>query len=87
MRIIMKKNNVERYADNAAAKSHLEALGYKAVAPVQQPYVSEGEGNAQVAYEKLKIDELKEIAVERGIEGAESMKKAELVELLNALDG
>lgn len=93
MSIIMRKNNVERIADNDAVKKHLEALGFSEVVPVQPAKVEEpnaevGEDAAgfEISYDKLKVDELKAIAIERGIEGAESMKKAELIEMLEALD-
>lgn len=36
----------------------------------------------KINYSKLKVDELKEIAEEKGIEGYEYMKKAELIEKL-----
>lgn len=36
----------------------------------------------KIEYSNLKVDELKEIAKEKGIEGYEDMKKAELIELI-----
>lgn len=40
------------------------------------------EENLEVNYEELKVGELKEIAKEKGIEGYDNMKKAELIEAL-----
>lgn len=36
----------------------------------------------KIEYSNLKVDKLKEIAKEKGIEGYEDMKKAELIELI-----
>lgn len=43
------------------------------------------ENSNKVEYSKLKVDELKEIAKEKEIEGFEEMKKAQLIEELEKL--
>lgn len=45
-----------------------------------------GDSN-DLALESLKVPELKEIAFGMGIEGADSMKKAELIEAIKAAEG
>lgn len=39
----------------------------------------------KIEYSKMKVDELKSIAEEKGIEGYLDMKKAELIEVLEKL--
>ena len=86
MRIVMRKNNVERIADNNSAKANLEKLGYKEVAPVQ-PVSQEGaEAVGNVNYDHKKVEELRQIAAEMGIEGSETMKKGELIKIITALE-
>lgn len=59
----------------------LERRGIAVLVPESSP---EEAGEVPVNWAKLKLDELKALANERGIEGADGMKKAELVEALSA---
>lgn len=86
MNFVMKKNNVERIADNNSAKTDLEKLGYKEVAPVQ-PVSKEGaEAGGNFNYDNKKVEELRQIAAGLGIEGSETMKKGELIKIITAME-
>lgn len=74
MRLI--KDNVERIAEGDAQIRKLETAGFK-------PLDAEAEMREDMKpLEKLKVDELKALAKEKGIEGAASLTKAELQAVL-----
>lgn len=71
------KDNVERIAESEAQISKLKAAGYR---PLEK---SEGSREApEPDPSKMKIDELRSLAKERGIEGAASLNKEELLAVL-----
>lgn len=70
--IKIERNGVERETDVRRFLAFFQKLGWSKVI--------EKEGNDSL--DKLKVDELKELAKENGVEGYESMKKAELLDAL-----
>lgn len=70
--IKIERNGVERETDVRRFLAFFQKLGWSKVV--------EKEGNDSL--DKLKVDELKELAKENGVEGYESMKKAELLDAL-----
>lgn len=76
MRLIM--NNVERTAEDDAQIRKLMAAGFK---PLGEP-AGEEKAEEKPELEKMKVDELRAMAKERGIEGAASLNKEELLAVL-----
>lgn len=76
MRLIM--NNVERTAEDDAQIGKLMASGFK---PLGAP-ANEEKAELKPELEKMKVDELRAMAKERGIEGAASLYKEELLAVL-----
>ena len=76
MRLIM--NNVERTAEDDAQIRKLMAAGFK---PLGEP-ASEEKAEERPELEKMKVDELRAMAKERGIEGAASLNKEDLLAVL-----
>lgn len=78
--ILGKENVVKEVSDkDTAAISKLKALGYKEVKPAAGK-TSEGQKTTQ--NKEPKVDELRQIAKEHGIEGAGALSKEELKEVL-----
>lgn len=71
----MKRLNVERVVDNEHSKEILESQGFKVVEDNCDPL-----GNAD--YEELKVEDLKALAAEKGIEVPSKVKKEELIQLI-----
>lgn len=76
MRLI--KDNVERIAESEAQIRKLETAGYVPLGVTG----SEKAEEVKPELEKLKVDELKALAKEKGIEGAASLTKEELLAVL-----
>lgn len=69
----VKTDNVERVVSDEYGR---ELVASKKAVEVQEKKVETN------SLEKLKVDELKALASEKGIEGAETMKKSELLDIL-----
>lgn len=80
MRLI--KDNVERVSDNEATISRLIALGFKVVSDIGDGIISETEDDDNKDIDKMTVPELKAMAKEKGIEGAASLTKTELLAVL-----
>lgn len=76
MRLIM--NNVERTAEDDAQIRKLMAVGFKPLGEA----VREEKAALKPELEKMKVEELKAMAKEKGIEGAASLTKDELLAVL-----
>lgn len=63
----LQKLNVVKTVDNESAKENLIVQGFEVIK------------NKDDKYNGLKVDELKEFAKEKGIEGYSNMKKEELI--------
>lgn len=73
------KDNVERVTESEAMADKLKALGFKPLGSetlTREP----GEGNTNIG--KMTVPELKILAKEKGIEGAASLTKEELLAVL-----
>ena len=84
MRLI--RENVEREAADQAAIARLKKQGFKEVFGEKHVSDASGEtsntGKCGPDLASMKADELKELAKEKGIAGAASLTKAELLEAL-----
>lgn len=69
----------EAYTDDTWASSWFMGKGYKVKEVNEQKKKSEQPNNN---LQSLKVDELKEMAKEKGIENYDSLKKDELIEVL-----
>lgn len=69
----VKTDNVERVVSDEYGR---ELVASKKAVEVPEKKVETN------SLEKLKVDELKALASEKGIEGAETMKKSELLDIL-----
>lgn len=80
--MILIRGNVERVAVDPAAITALREQGYKPIAgelrEVNQPVEEEKETDLRA----MKVQELRSLAKAKGIEGANALTKAELIELL-----
>lgn len=71
--IIVKRRNVERIIEESQLDDFL-ADGYKQLGAAKE--------TKQKPLSKMKVDELRKMAVEKGIENADSLTKDELLEVL-----
>ena len=71
--IVVKRENVERIIDESQLNDFL-ADGYKQLGAAKE--------TNQKPLSKMKVDELRKIAVEKGLENADSLTKDELLEVL-----
>lgn len=71
--IVVKRENVERIIDESQLNDFLDD-GYKQLGAAKE--------TKQKPLSKMKVDELRKIAVEKGIENADSLTKDELLEVL-----
>lgn len=78
---VFKKHNVERRVESDAKVEKLLLAGFEeisAITDARENSADEGRKNLS----KMKIDELKMLADEMQIEGADSLNKAELIAVL-----
>lgn len=82
MRLIM--NNVERIAEGEAQVRKLKDAGFKILEETgcKPGEESKPEEESKQELEEMKTEELKTLAKEKGIEGAASLTKAELLAVL-----
>lgn len=71
--IVVKRRNVERIIEESQLDDFL-ADGYKQLGAAKE--------TKQKPLSKMKVDELRKMAVEKGIENADSLTKDELLEVL-----
>lgn len=76
--MILKRNNVERLAVDDTQAEKLKKDGYVGIS--HEP--AKDEGTAAARLEDMAVPELKSLAKEKGIEGAGSLTKAELLAVL-----
>ena len=74
--MILIKENVERVADNQADVERLKQKGFK---PLKKEST---QAEKQKNLHQMKVEELRTLATERGIEGAAVLPKKDLLELL-----
>ncbi len=79
------RGNVEREAGTKEMCSRLEAEGFKKVIPEQQVEGQQPEEET-IPLEQMSAAQLKEYAKSKGIEGANSLTKAELMSVLKEVD-
>lgn len=79
--MILRLDNVERVADTVERIKKLKAKGYKVLPGTD---AEKEDGPVKKPLEEMNIQELKELAKEKGLEGSSALKKEELLELLRS---
>lgn len=75
------RENVERVAATKEQAARLEKSGFKLVKRVEEKTEADAEQKT-VSLEEMTVPELKALAKKKGIEGASSLNKAELLDIL-----
>lgn len=75
------RGNVERVAATKEQAARLEKSGFKLVKRVEEKTEADAEQKT-VSLEEMTVPELKALAKKKGIEGASSLNKAELLDIL-----
>ena len=75
----IKRGNVERVASDEATIRKLKRMGFEEVGTLRKP---EKQGGESIDLEELKVEDLRLLAKEKGITGAGSLKKDELLAIL-----
>ena len=75
------RGNVERVAATKEQAARLEKSGFKLVKMVEEKTEADAEQKT-VSLEEMTVPELKALAKKKGIEGASSLNKAELLDIL-----
>lgn len=79
--MILKRDNVEKVADQESAIAILKKQGYEEV-QMEQAEQAPPEDPKTPDLDSMKVNELKELAKVKGIEGCSSLTKAELIAIL-----
>lgn len=79
--MILTKENVEREAVTQAAIERLRKQGFRELEGIADKPVQES-GKKPSDLSAMKVDALRKLAEEKGIEGTAALTKAELLELL-----
>ena len=75
------RGNIERVAATKEQAARLEKSGFKLVKRVEEKTEADAEQKT-VSLEEMTVPELKALAKKKGIEGASSLNKAELLDIL-----
>lgn len=78
--MILKKDNIERIVPDESEHIHKQLIndGYSALEKKKQEEI----GTRDIDFNKLTVDQLKELAKEKNIEGISNMKKEDLIKAL-----